>query len=98
MPKPEGKWHDLGVVHNPPFDRPILDAVSGAPIDILTCTATRSIWTALSKVGRQPRFTNSNFGTGRTVAAMRAQYGGEESMRLVRVISAGTYSLPQVSN
>jgi uroporphyrinogen decarboxylase len=59
-----------------PFDRLILEAVSGAPLNILHLHGDKVYLDRFVKGWPAAAINYSNFGTGRTVAAMRAQYGG----------------------
>ena len=59
-----------------PFDRLILEAVSGAPLNILHLHGDKVYLDRFVKGWPVAAINYSNFGTGRTVAAMRAQYGG----------------------
>jgi len=59
-----------------PFDRLILDAVSGAPLNILHLHGDKVYLDRFVTGWPANAINYSNFGTGRTVAAMRAQYGG----------------------
>jgi len=59
-----------------PFDRRILEAVAGAPLNILHLHGDRVYLDRFVKGWPAAAINYSNFGTGRTVAAMRAEYGG----------------------
>jgi uroporphyrinogen decarboxylase len=59
-----------------PFDRLILEAVSGAPLNILHLHGDKVYLDRFVKGWPAAAINYSNFGTGRPVAAMRAEYDG----------------------
>jgi uroporphyrinogen decarboxylase len=59
-----------------PFDRLILQAAAGAPLNILHLHGDKVYLDRFVKGWPATAINYSNFGTGRTVAAMRAQYSG----------------------
>ncbi|HLY19557.1 MAG TPA: uroporphyrinogen decarboxylase family protein [Bryobacteraceae bacterium] len=59
-----------------PFDRMILDAVRGAPLNILHLHGDKVYLDRFVKGWPAAAINYSNYGTGRQVAAMRAQYDG----------------------
>jgi uroporphyrinogen decarboxylase len=59
-----------------PFDRLILAAVRGAPLNILHLHGDKVYLDRFATGWPAAAINYSNFATGRTVAAMRAQYGG----------------------
>jgi uroporphyrinogen decarboxylase len=59
-----------------PFDRLVLAAASGAPLNILHLHGDKVYLDRFVKGWPAAALNYSNFGTGRTVAAMRAQYSG----------------------
>jgi len=59
-----------------PFDRMVLDAASGAHFNILHLHGDKVYLDRFVTGWPANAINYSNFGTGRTVAAMRAQYGG----------------------
>jgi uroporphyrinogen decarboxylase len=59
-----------------PFDRLILEAASGAPLNILHLHGDKVYLDRFTKGWPAAAINYSNFGTGRTVAAMRSTYDG----------------------
>jgi uroporphyrinogen decarboxylase len=59
-----------------PFDRLILEAASGAPLNILHLHGDKVYLDRFIKGWPAAAINYSNFGTGRTVAAMRSTYDG----------------------
>jgi len=59
-----------------PFDRLVLDAASGAPLNTLHLHGDKVYLDRFTKGWPAAAINYSNIGTGRTVAAMRAEYAG----------------------
>ena len=59
-----------------PFDRLILEAAGGAPLNVLHLHGDKVYLDRFTKGWPAAAINYSNFGTGKTVAAMRAQFGG----------------------